>query len=148
MAQIKDTLKITGALRITLTGPDGVVKEEREIPNLVVAVGKNFIASRMIGTSDAVMSHMAVGAGINPPVTSETALETELGRVSIGAANRVNNAVTYVAVFPAGTGTGPVTEAGIFNSGAEGTMLCRTVFAVINKNVADTLGFAWTVTVN
>jgi len=27
-------------------------------------------------------------------------------------------------------------------------MLCRTVFSVINKGAADTLGITWTITVN
>jgi hypothetical protein len=58
------------------------------------------------------------------------------------------NNVAYVATFPAGTGTGAVTEAGLFNDGTAGDMLCRTVFSVINKGAADTLGVTWTVTVN
>jgi hypothetical protein len=56
--------------------------------------------------------------------------------------------VAYVATFPAGTGTGAVTEAGLFNASSAGTLLCRTVFSVINKGAADTLGITWTVTVN
>ena len=54
----------------------------------------------------------------------------------------------YVATFPAGTGTGAITEAGILNASSSGTLLCRTVFSVINKGAADTLGITWTVTVN
>jgi hypothetical protein len=59
-----------------------------------------------------------------------------------------SNAVAYVATFPAGTDTGAVTEAGILNASSNGTLLCRTVFSVINKGAADTLGITWTVTVN
>jgi hypothetical protein len=41
-----------------------------------------------------------------------------------------------------------VTEAGLFSAVSAGTLLCRTVFSVINKGAADTLGITWTVTVN
>ena len=47
----------------------------------------------------------------------------------------------------AGTGTGAVVEAGVLNASSGGTLLCRTVFAVVNKGAADTLKITWTVTV-
>jgi hypothetical protein len=55
---------------------------------------------------------------------------------------------TYVASFPAGTGTGAVTEAGIFNASSAGTMLCRTVFGVVNKGVDDAMSITWAITVS
>jgi hypothetical protein len=55
--------------------------------------------------------------------------------------------VQYVATFSAGTGTGAITEAGIFNASSAGTLLCRTVFSVINKGALDTLVITWKVTV-
>jgi hypothetical protein len=55
---------------------------------------------------------------------------------------------TYVASFPAGTGTGAVTEAGIFNASSGGTMLCRTVFSVVNKGADDAMSITWTITVS
>ena len=63
------------------------------------------------------------------------------------ATSVANDAVQYVATFAAGTGTGAITEAGIFNDAVTGTMLCRTVFAVINKGSLDTLTITWKVTV-
>lgn len=102
----------------------------------------------MKDTTDAAMSHMAIGSGTTSAVVGDTALETELGRVSLTSTTVTNNSVAYVATFPAGTGTGAVTEAGILNASSSGTLLCRTVFSVINKGAADTLGITWTVTVN
>jgi hypothetical protein len=58
------------------------------------------------------------------------------------------NAITYTATFGAGTATGAVVEAGIFNASSGGTMLCRTVFPVINKNAGDSLAVTWVVTVS
>jgi hypothetical protein len=52
-----------------------------------------------------------------------------------------------VATFGAGQSTGAVTEAGIFNDATAGTMLCRTVFDVINKGALDTLVITWKVAV-
>lgn len=143
-----EQLKATGSLRVVVTGADGKVKEERDFANLVVTVGKNFVASRMVGTSSAVMSHMAIGSGSTPAAAGDTALETELGRVALAGASASTNVVTYTATFPAGTGTGAVVEAGIFNAGAAGTMLCRTVFAVVNKGVDDAMSVTWTVTIS
>ena len=37
---------------------------------------------------------------------------------------------------------------GIFNDDETGTMLCRTVFAVVNKAANDTLSVTWTVTIS
>ncbi len=143
-----EQLKASGSLRVVVTGADGKVKEEREFSNLVVTVGKNFVASRMVGTASAVMSHMAIGSDSTPAAAGDTALGSELGRVALAGASASTNVVTYTATFPAGTGTGAVVEAGIFNAGVAGTMLCRTVFAVVNKGVDDAMSVTWTVTIS
>jgi chloramphenicol 3-O-phosphotransferase len=145
---LQDSIKMTGELRITVTNPEGNLKQEVVIPNLVVTAGKGYIASRMKDATATAMSHMAIGSGSTAAAVGDTTLGTELGRVSLTSTTVTANAVAYVATFPAGTGTGAITEAGIFNASSSGTMLCRTVFSVINKGAADTLGITWTVTVN
>ena len=145
---LHDTIKMTGDLKIVLTDESGQIKHEQEIKNLVVTAGKNFIASRMKDTTKGAMSHMAIGSGTTAANVADTTLGTELGRVSLTLTTVTTNNVAYVATFPAGTGTGAVTEAGLFNDGSAGDMLCRTVFSVINKGAADTLGITWTVTVS
>jgi hypothetical protein len=145
-----DSIKMKGKLNVVLTGPDGEVKEAREFDNLVVTVGKNFIASRMKDTTATAMSHMEVGTSTQAAAVGDTALVSAVSgsRVSLTSTTVTDNSVAYVATFPAGTGTGALTEAGIFNASSSGTLLCRTVFSVINKGSADTLGITWTVTVN
>ena len=145
---INDSIKVTGELKLTLTRPDGHVKHEVIIPNLVVTTGKNYIASRMKDASATAMSHMAIGTGSTSAAAGDTALGSEAGRVALTSTTVSTNNVAYVATFPAGTGTGAITEAGILNASSSGTLLCRTVFSVINKAAADTLGITWTVTVN
>ena len=144
---IQETVKATGALQIKLYGPDGKLKQEQNVKNLVVTSGKGYIAGRMVGTPTA-MSHMAIGSGTADPAVGDTTLGTELGRVSLTSSAASGAVVTYVASFGAGTGTGAVTEAGIFNASSAGTLLCRTEFAVVNKGADDSLSITWTVTVS
>ncbi len=144
---INDNLKVTGNVQIQLFNKDGSVKESREIRNLVVTTGKEFIAARMVGTPTE-MSHMAIGASSTAAAAGNTALGAELGRVALATDTAVGVVVTYVASFPAGTGTGAVVEAGLFNASSGGTMLCRTVFSVVNKGVDDAMSITWTITVS
>lgn len=151
---INESLKASGTLSIVLRGPDGSIKEDRTIPNLIVTVGKTFIAGRVAATGSAPthMTHMEVGTGATAPAAGDTALQTVIAgsRVALSTAGgtSASNVVTYAANFPAGTGTGAITEAGIFNAASAGTMLCRTTFSVVNKAAADSLTITWTVTIN
>lgn len=142
-----ESVKILGNLDVTLLDSDGIVKDTRSIKNLVVAVGKDLIASRLVGNSLPIPSHMALGSSSTAAATSQTALGSELGRVSLDSTSRTNNTISYVATFPAGTGTGSVEEAGIFNAGTSGNMLCRTTFSAVNKAAGDTVVVTWNVTV-
>ena len=144
-----DIIKVTGQLDILLHDEIGNIKQQLHIPNLVVDIGKSFIASRMVGTADGVMSHMAVGTGNTPPTASNTALGNQLGsRVAFSSTTRANNSITYIASYGAGVATGSLTEAGIFNASTNGTMMCRSTFTAINKAATDTLTINWTVTIN
>ena len=144
---IQETIKAKGELSIKLFGPDGKLKDEQNVPNLVVTTGKTFIAARMVGTPTA-MSHMAIGSGTTDPAVGDTALQTELGRVALTSSASSGAVVTYVASFGAGTGTGAVTEAGILNASSGGTLLCRTEFSVVNKGADDSMSITWTITVS
>ena len=140
---INDGLKLKGKLAISLNG-----KIIQEVDNLVVTAGKGYVASRMKDTSATAMSHMAIGSGSTAAAASDTALGNQLGRVALTSTTVSNAVVTYVASFPAGTGTGAVTEAAILNASSGGTMLCRTVFSVVNKGAQDSMTVTWTVTVS
>lgn len=144
-----ETIEMRGNVVIELFDPaTGAIKDRREVKNLVVSVGKAFIASRMVGTSATVMSHMAVGSGGTAAAPGDTTLGTELGRVALTSIGASGAVVTHAATFPAGTGTGAVVEAGVFNASSAGTMQCRTVFPVVNKGADDGMQITWTVTVS
>lgn len=151
---LNDTLKITGDVTITLVDQTtGEVKDSREIKNLVVTSGKTFIAAAILKTttnSPAAMTHMELGTGTTAAAVGDTALQTALAssRVALSSATSSTNVTTYVASFPAGTGTGAVTEAGVFNASSAGTMLCRTVFSVVNKGANDAMTITWAITVS
>tara|TARA_R100001460_G_scaffold35746_2_gene68668 strand:- start:2996 stop:3421 length:426 start_codon:yes stop_codon:yes gene_type:complete len=140
---INDGLKLKGKLAISLNG-----KIVQEVDNLVVTAGKGYVASRIKDASATAMSHMAIGSGSTAAAASDTALGSQLGRVALTSTTVSNAVVTYVASFPAGTGTGAVTEAGILNASSGGTLLCRTVFSVVNKGASDSMTVTWTVTVS
>ena len=143
MSNINDALKMKGRLQIHVN--DELVQE---VDNLVVTAGKGYVASRMKDTTATAMSHMAIGSGSTAAAASDTALGNELGRVALTSTTVSSAVVTYVASFPAGTGTGAVTEAGILNASSSGTLLCRTVFSVVNKGASDSMTVTWTVTVS
>ena len=144
---IHDDLKLKGRLDIVVTSEDGVVKQKESGDNLVVTSGKNFVASRMAGTSSSVMSHMAIGTGSTAAAVGNTTLGSESARVALTSTTVTDNDVVYVATFPANTpsSAAAITEAAILNASSNGTMLCRTVFSVINKSQSDSLTVTWTV---
>ena len=139
---LNDGLKLTGKLSIAIN--DEVVQE---VPNLVVTAGKNYVADR-IKNNSTVMSHMAIGTGSTAAAAGNTALGSESARTALTSSTVSSNEIVYVDTFAAGTGTGAITEAGIFNASAGGTMLCRTVFSVVNKGASDAMTITWTVTVS
>jgi hypothetical protein len=140
---LNDGLKLTGKLSIAINN-----EVVQEIPNVVVTDGKGYVASRMKDATATAMSHMAIGTDSTAAAASDSALGSESGRVSLTSTTVTNNEVEYVATFGAGTGTGAITEAGILNASSSGTLLCRTVFSVVNKGAADSMTITWTVTVS
>jgi hypothetical protein len=144
MQNPNENLKLRGSVDIKVYGPNGELKDDRYIPNLVVQSGKNYIATRMIGTATSTtavyttetvtscMTHMAIGTSTTTAAVSDGALGTEVTvagdiaaytRAAVASTTQTTGVVTYVAVFgvnnPQRTNTSnttAITEAGIFNS--------------------------------
>ena len=129
--------------RLTIAINDEVVQV---VDNLVVTTGKGYVASRMKDASATAMSHMAVGSGSTAAAAGDTALGSEAARIALTSTTVSGADVTYVATFGAGVGTAALTEAAILNASSSGTMLCRTVFPVVNKQSTDSMSVTWTVT--
>jgi hypothetical protein len=151
MPLMNEQVNPSGQVSIEIYSPDGKLKDKVNIPNLVVQTGRNYIASRMNDTAQTtVMSHMGVGSGSTAATLGDTVLGTELIRVALDSDNTVDNVITYIASYAPGVGTGPITEAGIFNDAAANTgdLLCRTTFLVVNKAVDDSMVITWTITIS
>ncbi len=143
---MNDGLKLRGDVALVLRDKHGNVKDERNIKNLIVDTGLNFICDRMKNDETA-MTHMALGSGSTAAAAGDTSLGSQLGsREALDSDTVSANTITYTSSFEANDATGSVTEAGIFNAASGGTMLCRTVFAVVNKGADDSLSVTWTIT--
>lgn len=151
---LNEKLKVTGDVSFVLRDETGKIIETKEITNLVVTTGLNFIAARLKGATPAAteMTHMAVGTGTVAAALANTTLGTELARVALTTSGGTvsNNVITYVCTFGAGSpsGTNALTEAGVFSASSAGTMMCRTVFSAINKAPGDSLTITWTITIS
>lgn len=148
---IQEQTTVKGKVIFVLTGPDGKVKEKREHDNVVTTLGKGYIASRMKDATATAMSHMEVGiSSASPTDVAQTTLISAVSasRTTLTSTTVSTNTVTYACTFGAGVGTGALVEAGIFNAASAGTMLCRTVYSVINKGASDTLTISWVITVS
>lgn len=94
MAAINDSIQAKGKLNIVVTGPDGKVKQDLLVPNLVVMYGKNYIAKRMVAASTPnEMQYMSIGQvsdsyGLN-------ATGTTFGTANTVATGNGNNFAAY-----------------------------------------------------
>lgn len=137
------SVKLSGEWYICLYGPDGSLKEERRGHNVITTNGKEALASYLRSAAVSVVTNpflqVAIGTGSTAESSSDTTLGTEAARTT-GTATYTSGAIYEVyATFAAGTGTGAITEYGLFNSTTGGAMLSRDVESVINKGASDTL---------
>lgn len=146
-----DNLNVRGHVKAVLIDEHGNIKQQ-ETHNLVVTVGKAYIASRMKDATATAISHLGVGTTNTAAAAAQTALLAEIGtRVAVTASivttTTASDSLQLVSTFAAGNATGALVEAGIFNASSAGTMIARTVFSTINKGSSDTLTITWTLVV-
>lgn len=147
MNQIEN-VKLSGELCIEVRRADGSLKETRTVKNLVVNAGLALMASRLKDNTTLPVSHMALGQGVAAALAADTALGVEVGRSALSSPPTLTGgSISYSATFPGGVATGPVTEAGLFNSAVGGAMLCRTKFGVVTKEATDVMSVTWVVTI-
>jgi hypothetical protein len=152
----KDFTRAKGNVSIVVTdSKSGIEKDRREIHNMVVDTGLEYIISRMASANIDVMSHMALGSGDTPEDGDSTDLETALGpRQSLSSTQivdsglGVNDSIRYNAAWFEGESLGTINEAALFNNGTsgQGIMLARTTFPTVIKQQNDILTVEWTIT--
>jgi len=132
---------------LVLRGPDGEVKHEQTVHNLITNAGRNAIVARLASTpGTAVPTHMAIGTGTTAANAIDTVLQTELDRNALTSNTVSANVLTMVGNWAAGDGTGSITEAGVLSAVTVGTLFARAVFTAIPKGAGDTLQITWTFT--
>lgn len=144
---------LTGEVELILRDSNGNEKQRRTVKNLIVNTGLYHIIDRLeVTPSEAGMNWVAIGDNNTAPTADDVALANELGRVVITSkiqqATTNANKIIFSATVPAGTGTGTITEAGIFNAALNGIMLCRSIFTGIPKPAGDGLDMTWTIQAN
>jgi len=112
----------------------------------VTTVGFNGIIQRGFdtGTGSAAFNYVAIGSGTNAPAAGDTALGSEAARAQ-GTYSYTDGtkAFTVTETFAAGTGTGSIAEAGLFNASSSGQLFARQTFGVIQKGANDSLQITW-----
>ena len=144
-------IKLDGTWKATLKDEFGNYKTHVEGHNIVTTVGKEFLArflySAVTGSLWS-MKYVGLGTGSTAEAAGNTALGTEISRHTGTVSYTSGGIVTVVATFAAGSGTGDVTEYGIFSANSSGTMLNRTTQSAIAKGASDTLEVTVNVTLS
>lgn len=141
---------ITSEVQVVLRDSTGRVKWSETKPNLIVTVGHNALATWLAQSTQSVpfMSWVGLGSGTTPPIVSNTALESEFSGGGYvreqGALTSSTSTRTVTALFPAGVGTGSISELGLFSANSAGTMFARLVVTPRVKDAGDTLTVTWT----
>lgn len=145
-------LKMKGKYFVYLYGGTGELKDYRQGDNVVTTVGKDFIASFLnsatAGAATFTGKYVAIGTNTVAEAAADTSLGTEVSR-STGTASYLAGQIFQVkATFATGSGTGAITEYGVFSSNSAGTMISRDTEAAINKSASDTLTVIWQLTIS
>lgn len=140
--QIKEGLCLRGSVSIFKNGE--LVQEKG---NLIVNVGRDYVASRITDGSSPIMGWIAVGTGAAAPASGDTALGNELTRKALntGSPSRVANIVTFEVNYTAGEAVGVLTEAGLFNAAAAGDMLSHVQVGPFTMGASDTFAIVWNI---
>lgn len=143
---MKSHLSWTGTVTLEVTKA-GVLVRRHVCRNLVVAAGRQLFAQRIANVAATAPSHIALGTGPAAVTDLDTALGAELARVVLTSTTAVAGVATFIANVAAGTGTGTLREAGLFNAGAAGIMAARVVFdSPVVKDATEDLSVVWAIT--
>lgn len=147
MNSLQDNMIGKGSIELKVIGSDGKVKCVLQKDNLIVTVGKSFLAAWLaaVSQSTSFMPYTAVGTGTASPSVGDTTLQTELARLANTPSSSLN-VLQLSATFGPGVATGVITEAGLFSAASLGTMFSRVVFSPVTVAAGDSLVINWSVT--
>jgi hypothetical protein len=143
----RESLPLAVNVGLCLRGPNGEVKERRELHNLIVTAGKRALLDDGAGAKYVKdFAYIAIGTGAVAAALGDTTLGAEVARALSTVSQPDADTLRFTVTFAAGTGTGAITESGLLDASSGGTLLARQVFAVINKAAGDTLEMVWSIT--
>lgn len=151
----KEAGRVRGFYRVTITENGDLVGDSGWNENVIVNNGFNDFLCKTLGAlaGSAQVTHMALGTG-SAPGAADTTLEGEVSkRAAITAAtSATSKTVRFTATFDSTnsfvTATKNISNIGLFNSSATGTMFSGNTFAssscATNQNVNCTYDIAFT----
>ena len=145
---MENEIKIEGRILVELRGPDGKLKDRREVKNVVTNTGRQAIIDRLQAASPAVCDWVGIGTGATAAAAADTTLGTEVYRLQGSLSQPDAYTDRCIRDFAAGVGTGSITEAGRFNASSSGTMMGRQVFTAVVKGALDSLQITYDFTYN
>lgn len=142
-----DTVTLKGRVVAEVFGADGKLKQREEHDNLILTVGKNMIADRLLASPTlGVATHIGVGTSGTAAAAGDTTITGET-RVALTTKTRSTNVVTYVGDWAAGSATGTLQETGLWDAASAGNLVGRATYTSIVKGASDTLKVTWTWTI-
>lgn len=154
MENREDIIKFNGTVHVQLVDEHGNTKQEHTDHNMIVTVGKSFLAAWLAANSQSgkFMSYIAAGTDTSASSAGMTGLVAELtgggnSRV-LGTLTSSANTWNNSASFGPGNCTGTITEVGLFSAITSGTMFARQTGFSYPKTPADTLFVSWTLTIS
>ena len=149
MPKVQDTTKVKGSYRLQFTEDGKVIGDTGWLENQIVNLGFNDYLVRSLGAiaGSKQISHMALGSG-GAPAAADTSLTGEVEqRAAITAAtSSTSKTVRFTATFNSSdsfvTNTQNLSNVGLFNTSATGTLYSGNTFAssscATNQNVNAT----------
>ena len=148
---VKDGVQMRGFFRVQIENEDGsLAGDSGWFPNQVVNLGFNDYLAQLLGgmAGSKVITHAALGTGSQPGAAG-TSLEGELvgtgiARAAITAATsstskKLRCTATFSSANSFTTGTSNISNIGLFNTNATGTLFCGNTYAssscATNQNV-------------
>lgn len=119
--------------------------------DLVVNAGLTRIAELLTGESTTSFTHFASGTGTTAEAAGQTALVTELARVSMvtsGDRFATGTSAKFVGFFDSSTSSGTIAEGAVFDNSSGGTMLFRTKYSSTLSHTQDSTTYTLSETIS
>lgn len=150
----RETIIPKGHIKIVVRDANNIIKETRDINNMIVTVGhqntQQLATGQLAQTASTTYKYIAIGTGTTGFSSGSILLTNEIQRalatVSSVTTSYTNDTAQLVATFNF-TASYAVSEAGIFSNPNSGTqyLWAAQSFAAVNVVSGDSIQITWTV---